>query len=577
MSFQNMSIKTKLSLGFGGLTLLLLLVAAMALVALGDINARFEGFVNGVNARGAMAANVRFAVDRRAIAVRSLLLEASAAGQQKQKVEVDKAQADIRERLGKLMEMIAAATNTTPQARSMVAEIERIETAYAKVAADIVELAMGQKRDEAISKTNTDGAPLLEQLIKSVRTYTDYAAERGQVVTQEAQADYARQKQFLIIASIFAVVLAAVAGMLITRSITVPLNKAIVIANGIADGDLSQTVVADAKDDTGRLMLALKEMNDSLVRIVGEVRIGTDTIATASGEIAAGNLDLSSRTEQQASSLEETASSMEELTSTVKQNADNAMQANQLAQTASRVAVKGGVVVSQVVETMGAINTSASKIVDIISVIDGIAFQTNILALNAAVEAARAGEQGRGFAVVASEVRTLAQRSAAAAKEIKLLIDDSVEKVDIGAKLVDQAGATMDEIVASVTRVTDIMGEITAASKEQTAGIEQINQAITQMDDVTQQNASLVEEAAAASESLQTQATNLAQVVSVFRLSGNHSARAESRIQPSAPQVRAAPVRKAAVKLPATRPAVAVSSSRIASVPVASNQDWEEF
>ena len=304
----------------------------------------------------------------------------------------------------------------------------------------------------------------------------------------------------------------------ITRSITHPLNTAMTMAQAVAAGDLTHSIAVTSKDETGMLMQALKEMNESLVRIVGEVRSGTDTIATASSQIAAGTQDLSSRTEQQASSLEETASSMEELTTTVKQNAENARQANQFATSASEVAVKGGAVVEQVVATMDAINSSANKIVDIIAVIDGIAFQTNILALNAAVEAARAGEQGRGFAVVASEVRTLAQRSAAAAKEIKVLIGDSVEKVAAGTKLVDEAGTTMDEIVASVARVTDIMAEITAASGEQSSGIEQINRAIGQMDEVTQQNASLVEQAAAASESLQDRAAALAQVVSVFTL-----------------------------------------------------------
>jgi methyl-accepting chemotaxis protein len=322
-------------------------------------------------------------------------------------------------------------------------------------------------------------------------------------------------------------------------------------------------------------------MNDSLGRIVGEVRSGTDTIATASSQIAAGNLDLSSRTEQQASSLEETASSMEALTSTVKQNADNARQANQLAGSASEIALKGGVVVAQVVATMDSINASSKKIVDIIGVIDGIAFQTNILALNAAVEAARAGEQGRGFAVVASEVRNLAQRSAAAAKEIKGLIGDSVEKVDAGAKLVDQAGTTMGEIVESVKRVTDIMGEITAASQEQTSGIEQINQAISQMDQVTQQNASLVEEAAAAAESLQDQAGNLARVVSVFKLDGNHTGGAT---RPSAAEQPASSMTRFAGNVrssQATHGSVRRSSApaqRLRVAPVtAAGADWEAF
>jgi methyl-accepting chemotaxis protein len=319
------------------------------------------------------------------------------------------------------------------------------------------------------------------------------------------------------------------------------------------------------------------------VQIVSQVRTSSDTISTGSTQIAAGNQDLSSRTEQQASSLEETASSLEELTSTVKQNADNARQANQLAQSASDVANKGGMVVSQVVDTMGSINESSKKISDIISVIDGIAFQTNILALNAAVEAARAGEQGRGFAVVAAEVRTLAQRSAAAAKEIKELISDSVEKVDTGSKLVDQAGTTMHEIVESIRRVTDIMGEITAASQEQTAGIEQINQAVSQMDQVTQQNASLVEEAAAAAEAMRDQAAGLAQAVGVFKIGGGHvsSMNSASALRPiakaaSAPAPQVTQAQRASVK--AGTPAIAPRTQRTAALPRNTSQDdWEEF
>jgi len=314
-----------------------------------------------------------------------------------------------------------------------------------------------------------------------------------------------------------------------------PLDKAAHVAQAIAGGDLVKFEIHPA-DEAKPLLRALNQMNANLGAIVSDIGVNVDGLATTSKQIAAGNMDLSSRTEEQASSLEQTAASMEELTSTVKQNADNASQANQLAVFASEVAVKGGSVVSQVVDTMGAINASSRKIVDIIGVIDGIAFQTNILALNAAVEAARAGEQGRGFAVVAAEVRNLAQRSAAAAKEIKTLIGDSVDKVGEGSKQVAQAGKTMEEIVSSVKRVTDIMAEITVASQEQTSGIEQINQAITQMDQVTQQNAALVEEAAAASSSLQEQAENLAQAVTVFKREGHRMAPANgrNRVNPAA-------------------------------------------
>ncbi len=350
-------------------------------------------------------------------------------------------------------------------------------------------------------------------------------------------------------------------------STVVPLRDATRVARAIAGGDLSTRFSSEHGGDTGQLLKALQQMNVNLVAIVSDVRVNVESIHVSSSQIAAGNMDLSSRTEQQASSLEETAASMEEMTSTVKQNADNARQANQLAVTASGVALRGGSAVSEVMGTMGTINASSRKIVDIIGVIDGIAFQTNILALNAAVEAARAGEQGRGFAVVAAEVRSLAQRSATAAKEIKVLIDDSVGKVEEGSKQVAEAGKTMDEIVGSVKRVTDIMAEITAASQEQTQGIEQINQAITQMDQVTQQNAALVEEAAAAASSLQEQASGLSQVVSVFRLGGEqaglprpqHAAvrTPAHRQPPKARHAIAGPRGKSVARAPATAPATA--------------------
>ncbi len=327
-----------------------------------------------------------------------------------------------------------------------------------------------------------------------------------------------RSTQLVLALALLSALLGAIAAVVVTRSITRPLDAALDVAKTVASGDLGHAFATYPKDQVGDLMRSLQTMNGSLVRVVSQVQHGTNAISTASSEIAAGNLDLSSRTEQQASSLEETAASMEELTATVRQNADNAVQANSLAQTASSVAARGGAIVGQVVDTMGSIDASARKIVDIIGVIDSIAFQTNILALNAAVEAARAGEQGRGFAVVASEVRNLAHRSAAAAKEIKNLIGDSMTQVNAGTTLVQQAGTTMDDVVASVARVTDMMSEITSATQEQRVGINQVNEAITQMDQVTQQNAALVEEAAAAAASMQEQAARLAQVAAEFRL-----------------------------------------------------------
>ena len=364
--------------------------------------------------------------------------------------------------------------------------------------------------------------------------------------------------------------MAALIGFWLIRAITRPLNEAVRIAESVAAGDLSQRIDVRSQDETGHLMQAMQDMNSSLVNIVSQVRTGTEAIAVASREIASGNADLSNRTESQASSLEETASSMEQLTSTVKQNAENARQANQLVSSTADVAVKGGQVVGQVVDTMASIKDSSRKIADIIGVIDGIAFQTNILALNAAVEAARAGEQGRGFAVVASEVRNLAQRSAGAAKEIKALIEDSVGKVDAGSKLVDEAGKTMGEIVASVKHVTDIMSEIAAASQEQSAGIEQVNQAVGQMDEVTQQNAALVEEAAAAAESLQDQAGQLAQAVSVFKLDGAGYV-GQSALPASSDSARARPAARLKSTLkPAARPKTLAATG-------GGNEEWEEF
>jgi len=462
--------------------------------------------------------------------------------------------------------------------------------------------AYSASRDGAV-KAKADGneaeaARLLDkEFTPAAQRYQDLLQEL--VTMQRASMDATaggiddnavRSTKLLVILAACALLAGAVFAWQLTRGIVRPIRDAVTVAETVAGGDLTHRIDASAQDETGALLRALRHMNDSLVGIVSQVRGGTDTISTASREISAGNLDLSSRTEQQASALEETAASMEELTTTVRQNADNARQANQLAIAASEVAVQGGAVVSEVVTTMGAINDSAKRIADIIGVIDGIAFQTNILALNAAVEAARAGEQGRGFAVVASEVRNLAQRSAGAAKEIKELITASVANVDTGARLVDQAGTTMEQVVTSIRRVTDIMAEITSASQEQTTGIEQVNHAIGQMDQVTQQNAALVEEAAAAASSMQEQAATLADVVSVFKLDRAHSVAAVPAVAPvakvaavAAPAARTAvPAAKAIAAKPVRRDPVrrdpVVHRDPVKREPVASGAgDWEEF
>ena len=412
----------------------------------------------------------------------------------------------------------------TPAAKELFARFAAVETQYITVMAQALSLAatepLAQRSAELVGLLNQtrQHADELDGVLEKLSLQKE---ERAKAAAEQASGVYQASRSFMLALVLGSMAAGLALGVLITRGLTRQLGGepayAVKIAGAIAEGDLSVDI-RTASHDNASLLFAMKAMRDKLVGIVSQVRSGTDTIHTASSEIAQGNLDLSSRTEEQASSLEETASSMEQLTSAVRQNADNARQANALAGAASDVAGEGGAVVGRVVQTMESINASSRKIVDIISVIDGIAFQTNILALNAAVEAARAGEEGRGFAVVASEVRNLAQRSSQAAKEIKTLIGDSVEQVEIGSRLVHDAGKTMDEVVTSVRQVADIMQEITAASAEQSAGIEQVNQAILQMDQVTQQNAALVEEAAAAAESLQDQAQILTDLVGVFRL-----------------------------------------------------------
>jgi methyl-accepting chemotaxis protein-1 (serine sensor receptor) len=524
MNVKNLSVKAKLTGTFGVLAATVLIVSGISLKALNDANDRFANYVSGVNARANLAVQVRTAVDRRAIAARNMALVTTPGDFELEKAAEAQAQMDVQSNLTKLNEMLSSASDASEKARSLVGEINRIEAAYAPVANAIVGLAVANRHDEAVKKINDDCRPLLAALIKATNDYANYTRGRADALVRESEEQYATQRSLMMAICLAALAIAALAGVVITRGLLRALGAEPVelgaVTQRVAAGDLSP-VEGARNAPAGSVLASMGDMQSSLVNLIGQVRTAADSIATGSSQIATGNVDLSSRTEQQAASLQETASSMEELTSTVRQNAENAQQASSLSANASEVALKGNEVVSQVVGTMGEISTSSAKIADITGIIEGIAFQTNILALNAAVEAARAGEQGRGFAVVASEVRSLAQRSSSAAKEIKDLINDSVQKIKDGSSLANEAGKTMSQVTQAVARVTDIMGEIAAASTEQSRGIEQVNQAITQMDEVTQQNAALVEEATAASKSLEEQGRQLNQAIAFFRLAGS--------------------------------------------------------
>lgn len=573
MRIANMKIGTRLGAGFG---LILVLVAVMGIIGvmrLENINGASRHLVDDSLSKQRAAQNWLMGTTVNASRTLALVKASNTETQEffqkgisAESKKITEIQKGIEDRI------------TTDKEKELFADVAKNRSAYISIRKSILEVKAGGNVDEANQMIESKMVPALDAYENSVREVLAHYENEVKLADESITADYVSGRMTMIIGALIAMLLGAIIAWRLTSGITRPLREALTLAEAVAEGDLTaRSSLPPTQDEPGLLLNALRSMQENLARTVSQIRMGTDTIATASSEIASGNLDLSSRTEQQASSLEETASSMEELTSTVKQNADNSRQANQLAVAASAVAVKGGSVVSQVVDTMGAINSSAKKIVDIIGVIDGIAFQTNILALNAAVEAARAGEQGRGFAVVATEVRNLAQRSAAAAKEIKALIGDSVEKVDAGSKLVAEAGTTMDEIVDGVKRVADIMAEITAASQEQSDGIEQVNQAVSQMDQVTQQNAALVEEAAAAAESLQDQAKNLAQAVSVFRV----DASSYTGMQAEAPRrtVQSTAKRTPIAATPAKTSLAAPERKPAAPAKPASSggDDWEEF
>ncbi|WP_290421732.1 methyl-accepting chemotaxis protein [Massilia sp. YIM B02769] len=516
-----MTIGTRLTLGFGAVLALMMLLTALAVSRVGTIDATLNRINDVNNVKQRHAINFRGSVHDRAIALRDVVLADDAAAARPALAQIDQLAANYEQAGVALDAMFSARTDILPQEREALAAIKENERHAQPLIAQVIAMRLGGDVDGAHTVLAQQAAPAFVAWLAGVNRLIDLEEQLNKDSAAEARALTGSFFAWMLALCAFAVAAGALAAWYISRSLLRQLGGqpgyAAYIAGRIAAGELGVRI-RTAPGDRSSLLFAMQGMRDSLVDIVSQVRAGTLTIANASTEIAAGNHDLAQRTERQARTLMDTAASMEELTGTVRQNADNARQANVLAESASQVAVRGGAVVAQVVETMASINESSKQVVDIIGVIDTIAFQTNILALNAAVEAARAGEQGRGFAVVATEVRNLAQRSAAAAKEIKALIGSSVERVDAGARLVDAAGSTMDEIVGSVKRVTDIMAEISAASAEQSAGIGQVNLAIGRMDEATRQNATLVEQAEAAADSLQDEAAALAQLVSVFKM-----------------------------------------------------------
>jgi methyl-accepting chemotaxis protein len=530
MNLSNMKVGMRLGLGFALVLVLMVILTVVGVVRMAQIQNRLDHVVTVNNVVTRLVVDMRNNVSERVTSLRTLTLMTDPADMEPELTRFKEQTGKYDALQAKLADKFSV--EASAEEKALLGQIKDAEGVAMPAIAKASALYLANNAMDATRVMVKEIRPAQKKWLEALDQLASMEDKQNNQTQNDAEAQFASARNFMLILLTLAVGMGVAAATVITRGLLKQLGAepgyTSKIATSIAEGDLSIAIDTKASD-RGSLLSEMKQMRNSLVDIVSQVRRGTQTITTASREIAAGNTDLSSRTELQASSLEKTASAMEELTSTVKQNADNAREANQLAATASDVARKGGEVVSQVVGTMGEINSSAGKIADIIGVIDGIAFQTNILALNAAVEAARAGEQGRGFAVVASEVRNLAQRSAAAAKEIKTLIGDSVEKIGRGSKLVGQAGVTMDEVVDSVKRVTNIMSEIANASAEQSAGIEQVNLSIIEMDGMTQQNAALVEQAAAAFQSLQDQAAELQRVVSIFKLAdGEEAAAAEA-------------------------------------------------
>ena len=571
MVLSRMNVGPRLGAGFGLVLLAMLVLTAIGLSHMHEMQKNFSRVVNQDMQRIKLINTMQDAVRYQSIALRDLVTQTDYS---RIKVEIDYVKASRKKYrdASKSLKDISA----DEKGILFLQKIEVAENQVAPLVDATLELALVAETKKADSQMREKVRPEQEKFIGVLEEMHGYLEASAQTSAEEANQAYHSALVLTIVLSLIILGLSTAMAYAITRSIVSPLKKAAQHADRVSAGDLSGQIDVDSNDEIGRLLRALKNMNAGLAELVGRVRASAGSIAVATKEIAIGNGDLSQRTTEQASSLEETAASLEELTSTVKQNADHSRQASELAISASDIAVKGGEIVGQVVVTMGMITESSRKIADIIGVIEGISYQTNLLALNAAVEAARAGEQGRGFAVVASEVRNLARRSADAAKQIKVLIDDSVGKVSSGSKLVGDTGIIMGEIVSSVKKVSNIIADIAAASDEQSAGIEQVNQAIVQMDGVTQQNAAMVEEAAAGAAALEEQANNMITAVDVFKLAPTDDTsstnRAESlshRGRMSAPAVSAQPSPRAVARRG--------SAVRRGFKTVDTNADWKEF